>query len=284
MFRNSIFSSSLILAAVAAMAAANVIEPIQPALINPADPLFPHSYGKQAEIQSIQNDIDSIVAEVQRGFLEETRVSSANLLNQFETFANTINAKHAPVLTAFNQLPAGSCRDGAETLINTTRTQTGFNAGNCATRVNTAVANIIAKIDRLFENFNRQFSEIQQIVIKSYIKSNLFVDMPDVVIDKMDSFFNNVDARWKEQKPEFSKLRAQLAADLAVEHAKLTSCNAEVVVFADTMFGLTAGQISSCEEFNQAQRAGARAAAPRNYMEEAMNFMNSYTFTFAQEE
>lgn len=263
------------------MAAANVIEP---ALINPADPLFPHSYAKQAQIQNIQDDIDSIVAEVQRGFLEETKKSSSNLLSEFESFANTINAKHAPVLADFIELPAGSCRDGAETLINTTRTQTGFNAGNCATRVNNAIANIMAKVDKLFENFNRQFSEIQQIVVKSYIKSNLFVDMPDVVIEKMDRFFDNVDARWKEQKPEFSKLRAQLATDLAAEHAKLSTCNADVVTFADTMFRLTSGQIDSCREFNQAQRAGARASAQRNYMEEAMNFMNSYTFRFAQEE
>lgn len=263
------------------MVSANVIEK---ALNNPSDALFPHSYGKQVQIQSIQDDINSIIADVQWGFFTEVQTSSANLLGQFETFANIINAMHSPVLADFNQLPAGSCRDGAETLINTTRTQTGFNAGNCATRVNNAVANIIQKIDKLFENFNHQFSEIQQIVVKSYIKSNLFVDKPGDVIKQMDTFFNKVDSRWKEQKPEFTKLRSQLATDLAAEHAKLSVCNSDVITFAETMFRLTSSQIDSCNEFNQQQRAGARAAAPQNnIMGEAMNFMNNFTFRFAQE-
>lgn len=254
----------------------------EPRLINPADPLFPHSYAKQAEIQAIQDDIDSIIADVQWGFFSEVQNSSAELLSQFGIFADKINTMHAPVLADFTALPPSSCRDGAETLLNTTRTQTGFQAGNCANRVNNAITVILEKIDKLFENFNRQFSEIQQIVVKSYIKSNLFVDMPDEVITKMDRFFNNVDARWKEQKPEFSKLRNQLRADLTAEHGKLATCTKDVVTFAETMFGLTLGQIDACKEYTQSQRAGARASASRNFIEEAMSYMNSAQFRFSQ--
>lgn len=251
-------------------------------MFNPSEPLFPHSFEKQAEVQAIQDDINGIIGEVQWGFFEEVQGSSAESLAKIEILANQINELHAPIYEAFSQLPAGSCRDGAETLINTTRTQTGFHAGNCASRLNNAVSNVLTRIGQLFENFNSQFSEIQQIVVKSFIKSNLFVDVPTDVMNKMDANYNFVKARWDELRPDFVELRNRLKAELATENTNLQSCQQESVNLATTLYGITRSQIDVCIEFNQNenQRARAGPTSNRNFVEEAVNFIANYHFEY----
>lgn len=170
------------------MTSANSIEPL---MMIPVDDVFPYSYEKQAAIQTIQDEINDIVAEVQWGFFNEVQNSSSFLVRHFQDLVSVVNDLHGPILSDFSQLPKDECRDGAEVLINTTRDQTGFKGANCATRVNNAITSILAGTETLFENFNRQFSEIQQIVVKSFIKNNLFVGMPDDVTRKMDKNYNS---------------------------------------------------------------------------------------------
>lgn len=251
-------------------------------MINPSDPLFPHSFNKQSQLQEIQDDINLIIAEVQWGFYEEVKASSGASVDNFENLANAINALHAPILADFTELDPSSCRDGAETLINVTRTQTGFHAGNCASRLYNAVTAHVAKIGSLFENFNAQFSEIQQIVVKSFIQSNLFVDMPTDVMNKMDAKYELVKTRWDAQKPSFVALRAQLKKDLDEEIEKLQVCQSESTTLATTLYNMVRGQIDVCIEFNQNGNARARAgpASSRNFVAEAMNYLANHQFEF----
>lgn len=254
---------------------------IQPAMNIPSEEVFPYSYEKQEEIQSIQDEIDQVVTDVQWAFFNEVHNSSSSLVKHFKNFADTINEQHASILSDFIQLPENSCRDNAETLINTTRTQTGFNGGNCANRVNNAITSILARTDSLYEDFNRQFSEIQQIVVKSYIKSNLFIDSTELVKGNMDENFNLVKTRWDELKPNFNSIREQLKADLNEEDAKLTICHLDSVAFAESMYRLTRSQIEVCQENAAAGVARARVANEHNYVAEALSFMNSFEVRYA---
>lgn len=251
-------------------------------MYNPSDPLFPYSFGKQVQIQAIQDDINEIIAQVQWGFFEEVQGASAESLTKFENLANRINELHAPIYEDFSQLPPSSCRDGAETLINTTRIQTGFHAGNCASRLDNAVSSILADTNQLFENFNSQFSEIQQIVVKSFVQSNLFVDLPTDVMGKMDDNHVMVEARWDALRPDFVELRNKLKGELSSENSILQNCQQESVNLATTLYGMTRGQIDVCIEYSQNvnQRARAAPVSSRNFIEEAVNFLANHKFEY----
>lgn len=258
--------------------------PLAPAIQFPNNDIFPYSYQKQEAIQSVQNEIDDVIADVQIGFFMEVQNSSEYLLQHIEDLANTVSGIYASILDDFDAVKKGECRDGVESIINLTRSQSGYTAGNCATRVNKDITSILARNYNLFENFNRQFSEIQQIVVKSFIKNNLFIDKPEEVIRKMDDNYNLVKARWDELKPDFTTLRAALRNELIVEDAKFAICHFDVMEFVESMYRNIRGQIDECNYFENNANARASAANGRDYIAEAMTLSNNFKARFSEEE
>lgn len=258
--------------------------PLAPSIQFPNIDIFPSSFEKQEAIQVIQNQIDEVIVDVQIGFFMEVKNSSEYLLQHIEDLANTISGLHDSIMSDFVNVKEGTCRNYVEEIIKLTKSVSGSNAGNCALDVNNAITSILTRSDDLFENFNRQFSEIQQIVVKSFIKNNLFIDKPEEVIRKMDDNYNLVKTRWDNLKPDFTSLRAALRNDLVIKDATFAICHSNIEKYVEEMYRLSRGQIEQCNYNENNENAQASAASDRNYVAEAIILSNNFKAQYSVEE
>lgn len=204
------------------------------------------------------------------------------MLQHIEDLSNSVSGTYASILDDFDGVKNGTCRDDVKEIIERTRSVAGSNAGICADLANNAITSVLARNDNLFENFNRQFSEIQQIVVKSFIKNNLFIDKPEEVIRKMNDNYDLVSTRWDELKPDFTRLRAVLRNELVIEDAKFAICHSDIVGFVDDMYRLARSQIDKCNYNGNDVNALASAVDGRDYYAEAMTLANNFNARYGE--
>lgn len=211
------------------------------------------SWEYQNELQSIQSEIDIAIADVQNGFFSVLSSSTSQTLEQYQNHTIDIENLHAPIYERFQRLAEGSCRATTETLINLTRDQTGFGASNCANDYDVAVRRIINDLSIEFNNFNLQFAQLQQIVVKGFIQQNIFLT-PEDASSKMKNMLDIVSKRWADVKPNLASLRASLSNRVAIQNRELTNCHNNVESFAVNMYSMVNTQLTQCENFNNSKR------------------------------
>lgn len=178
-------------------------------------------------------------------------------MRQYENHINAVEEEYTPHLETFEQLPAGSCKDEANNLLNTIIRFTGFEASNCAKAYDNVVSEKVADANKELVRFDAVYSDIQSFVVKSFIRQNFFV-YPQEIESTIVDVLKVVQDRWNLTKPEFEAVRRNLAISIGVENIQLGECHDSILQLAVNQFAWFRSIANTCVEFNTPQRASDR--------------------------
>lgn len=205
----------------------------------------------------LQEEINEAIHQAQTAVSTVLRTSTSETLRQYEDHIKSIENEYEPHLETFNRLSPGSCKDTAETILNSVITLTGFEASNCAKIYDTNVAEKVANANSALVGFDAAYSELQSIVIKAFIGKNMFVN-PEEIEQRFSVIFNLIQEVWSDSKPEFDDLRRNLAVGVAEQNMILGLCHDSILQVAIGQFGWFRSIASTCNDFNLPQSASDR--------------------------
>jgi hypothetical protein len=217
-------------------------------LIHP-DFLFVHAWEYQAILTNLQADINSAIQEVQTAVSNVLKTSTSQTLTQYETHVNDVQAEYEPHLEQFQTLKPGDCRNDAEGILNRTASSTGYRASNCAAAYDNRVQNEVAIANRAFVRFDDLFSQVQSIVVKSFIGSNQFLT-PEDIQDKITEIYELVNGKWAGSKPEIEAVRRNLASAITAQNIELGNCHQANLNYATMFFGMFREAVQICIDFD----------------------------------
>lgn len=217
-------------------------------LIHP-DFVFENAWHHQELLGELQDNINEAIFDVQTAVSSVLEGSTGKALTQHEGHINDLLTLRQPLAEAFDKLKDGSCRNSAQTILDSTTEITGFEASNCVTRYSESVDKDIARATAALVKFDDLYGLVQQIVVKSFIGKNKFVN-PEDISDTITAMYALVEARWADAKPTMDALKQELSSKINAHQAKLDDCNDYNIETALFGFRFVERQINTCKEFD----------------------------------
>jgi hypothetical protein len=233
-------------------------------MIHP-DFLFVHSWEYQTRLTELQTDIDKTIEEVQTAVSSVLKESADNTLRLYETHVSDVEEIYVPMLDGFKVLKPGDCRNDAEDVLNRTTTNTGYRASNCASTYDNRIQSAINLARNSLTDFGGLYSQVQSIVMKSFIGRNSFIE-PETIKDKIVEIYELVKDKWEISRPEVEMVKSSLSSAIAVQFDELTKCHAANLNYAKTFFGMFAETVQICIDFDNTPNpfAASKSRASRS--------------------
>ena len=242
------------------------------------DRLFDHARLYQTLLTNLQEEINFAIEEAQTAVSQVLRTSTTETLRQYENHAISIEGEYAPHQEAFEQLIPGSCKNTAETILNTVKTFTGFEASNCAKAYDNVVREIIESTSGSLVNFDDVYSELQSIIVKAFIAKNIFINSEEIE-ETISDMFELVQTKWNETKPEFDDLRRNLALAIGLQNIQLGSCHESIKNVATDQFAFFRSMVNTCNDFNSPQSVSERTgriSGPEPWIQKLKEFEEQF--------
>jgi hypothetical protein len=200
-------------------------------------------------LTELQGEINDSIEEVQVAVSSVLKSSTSQTLTQYQTHVDEVEAVYVPMLDNFQTLKPGDCRNDAEDILNRTTTNTGYRASNCASVYDTRVRSEIAVATKALSRFDDLYNQVQNIVVKSFIGQNSFVN-PEAIEDKIIEIFDLVKGRWEGSKPEIEAVRRNLASAITAQNAELGNCHQANLNYAKNFFKMFEDTVQICIDFD----------------------------------
>lgn len=211
--------------------------------------LFETAWNYQEQLLGLQDDINESIEEVVTAVSTILKSSTQETLGQYELLYDDIDDIYAPLLVGFNALKPSDCRDTAERALNDTTQFAGFDASICAQTYDDDVRMSIAAANRALSGIDGLYSQVQLIVVKSFIGKNAFT-MSDDIEDTIAKIFELVSNRWANSKPDLESLKSRLAAEIAGKNKELGECNVQISDDVASLSGRFQRMVQTCVTFN----------------------------------
>lgn len=211
--------------------------------------LFDHAREYQNRLTELQEEINIAIQGAQTVVSSILRTSTAETLRQYEVHIEQIENEYTPHLEIFNELTAGSCKNSAETILNSVITFTGFEASNCAKSYDERVTEIVATANGALVDFDEVYSELQSSVVKAFVGRNVFIS-PEEIEGRIADIFEIVEERWEESKPEFEAVRRSVAIGIGEQNIQLGQCHDLILQVAASQFSWFRSIANTCNEFD----------------------------------
>lgn len=225
-------------------------------MISP-DFLFEHAREYQVRVTELQSKINEAIQEVQVVVSRVLKVSTAETLNQYQHHLIDIEFEYAPHIEALEQLDSGDCKNTAETIINSVRNFTGFNAGNCAYEYDQSVQNKIADASNSLVRYDNIFSQIQLIVVKGFVGANPFVT-PEAIDNKIAEIIEIGKRITSDATFDSENFTNNLASEIAEENSELGNCHNAILEVAKSQDAWFRQIIQTCSSYDDASQGKAR--------------------------
>lgn len=234
--------------------------------------LINKAWSRQFDLNLLQDQIDVAIADVQNGFFEVLKNSTSQALSQHETHNRQIDDIHKVIYERFSRLPEGSCRNTVQNMIDLEREASGFSGSNCMRFYDRDVTPIITETNFEFTKNNRLLSELQQIVVKAFIKQNIHLTPSDAA-DTMDKIFDHVNKQWLSIRPSLEDLRIAMRTRIGNRFRELVNCHGNVFGFSVTGYERIESYM-----YEQCENHGSKKISEEEYqaaIEDFKNFLES---------
>jgi len=249
-------------------------------MINP-DFLFDHARDYQNKLTELQGSVNEAVEEVQSAVSRVLKVSTAETLRQYQLHMGAVESEYAPHLETFNRLAPGSCRNSAETILNSIMTFTGYDASNCANVYDLSVTALIANASNSLVQYDDAFSQIQLIVWKAFVGENTFVT-PEAIKDKITEIYGKVLRFVNNARFDSDQFVSSLSLLISQQNLELGNCHDSILEVASNQFAWFRAMAQTCEGFNESQGGNGRSKRSADNMEEHEQLLEDFKKQFAQ--
>ncbi|CRK90255.1 CLUMA_CG003966, isoform A [Clunio marinus] len=224
-------------------------ESVSPFLTNP-DFIFGGARDYQLRVDALQSEINEVTAEVQTTISSVLEKSTTETLGQYQEVGQQIDVMYESSLERYGTLTPGLCKSNAEAILNSTTTFAGFEISNCASYYDRSVQIDLDIARRALNGADEFYTQIQMIIVKSFIGKNIFTD-PEDIKDLFIAMFERVATNWESSKPEFEGIRDSLETGIATQNRNLDVCHERVITLTSTFYELFRSQVETCIEFER---------------------------------
>lgn len=171
--------------------------------------LMETSIDYQDRATALQNDINYnlalirlTVSEILKINMNETVYQTRENSDRILKFVENLNEK-------LEKLLQDDCYEDLMDLANGIIKITGFKIGNFLTEHDANVTIALGDAEEIVRNFNVMSTEVQRLVHRGFVKSNVFKD-PEHVSQKYISSYKKFKAEWEEIRPQLSNIVLRL--------------------------------------------------------------------------
>lgn len=225
-----------------------ILQPVSSLLASP-ELLFFSAWEYQSKLTSLQQDINLQLKAIRTSVSNVLRSSSTQTLEQTERNTVSIWSQDVPVRDILFALESTACTDNMKSILNQVSKYSGFQSSNCITRYDESVETELKAAYALLEKYESLFSDIQEVVVKSFIQSNIFLTL-DTIIIKFQSTFKTRNEEWEKTRFDIESFVTSLATNVAVFNTVLESCYNDVLVNLVSSHTLILAEVSICKEFD----------------------------------
>ncbi|CAO1315307.1 unnamed protein product [Diamesa hyperborea] len=233
---------------------------VTPFLENTSD-LFISAWEYQNKLTDLQQDINLQLTAIRTSVSNVLKTSSRQTLEQIENNTIAILDLDAPVRAIVIPLESTACNNNLKTLLNETTEYAGFPSSNCVARYDVSVKTALKAAYALMDKYEGLFSEVQQIVVKSFIKQNAFLT-PQAIIDEFQKQYNIHAEDWERIRPDIESFVKSLGGNVAVFNTVLGSCFTTVQTKLIPTYARIVDEVAECKEFDTLRNPFSMLSAP----------------------
>lgn len=228
-----------------------ILQPVSSLLASP-ELLFVNAWEYQSKLTSLQQDINLQLIAIRTSVSNVLRSSSTQTLEQTERNAVSIWSQDAPVRDIVFALENTACTYNIKSILNKVTEYSGFPSSNCIARYDKSVQAELKAAYALLEKYEGLFSEIQQIVVKSFIQENIFLTSQAIIL-KFQSQLKTSIEDWEKTRFNIASFIQSLTTNVAVFNTVLESCYNDVQLNLVPSYNLVLAEVSICKEFDNAR-------------------------------
>lgn len=213
---------------------------------------------------ALQQEIDLQMTAIRTSVANVLRSSSGLTLGQIENNTIHILELDAQVRAIVGPLESTACTDNLKSLLDGTTEFSGFPSSTCVARYYDSVRSALIAAYALLEKYEGLFMEVQQVVVKSFIKQNAFLT-PNAIIESFQNKYKNQAEDWERIRPDIESFVKSLAGNVAVFNNVLESCFANIQTNLIPTYSRIVAEVAVCKEFDTLRSPFSMFSAPAEH-------------------
>lgn len=198
----------------------------------------------------LQEDINQVLNQIQTAVSSVLETSTNETLEEYEDHVNSILAFDTAVSEGTLRInPDSMCRALLENNLLLTTNLTGFESSNCAASYNTKVSLEIGNFTMKLLRYNNIYENVQQIIVQSFIKQNVFTS-PDDIEATFHRIYNNILESWNMSKPQIDDLIQALKEAITNANVLLDGCHDRLLTFITPSYNNLLNNVEMCISFD----------------------------------
>lgn len=210
---------------------------------------------------ALQQDINLQLTAIRTSVSNVLRSSSSQTLEQIENNTVAILDQDAPVRETLFAIEKTACTNNLRSLLDGVTEFSGFPSSTCVARYDDSVQSALKAAYALLEKYEGLFSEVQQIVVKSFVKQNAFLT-PEAIIETFQSQYQTRSEDWERIRPDIETFVKSLSGNVAVFNTVLKTCFTNIHTNLSPSYALILTEIGVCREFDNTKSPFAMLSAP----------------------
>ncbi|CRK90256.1 CLUMA_CG003967, isoform A [Clunio marinus] len=213
------------------------------------DFLFENAQRYLAFSKDVQRDIDETFITIRTAVSAVLKTASGTALDEIEGNSVKILEMDSPARNAIFDLDGTPCTDNLKQLLNLVTEFSGFGSSNCVSFYDRNVQKAVDAANELFRDFEGDYMDMQQIVVRSFVGKNIFLQAEDIQARFIQEFNRRSEA-WYAVRPEVDEYIRTLNSSIDNYNNELRVCFNDIQVSIAPIYDNLEGQIRTCEEFD----------------------------------
>lgn len=222
-----------------------------------SESLFITAWEYQDKLTTLQEEINLQLSAVRLSLSDVLKSSSKQTLSQIEnnTFA-ILNQDDVVREVVFNLDPT-ACTNNLRTVLDGVTEFSGFPSSICVNRYDSAVQSVLNDTYGMLEQNNGLFIEVQQIVVRSFIRQNAFLT-PKAIIETFKTQYESLTENWAKNYPNIEEFVKTLSSKFAAINVVLGSCFNETQSSLTPSYTRIIAEVEICKEFDNTKSPFAK--------------------------
>jgi hypothetical protein len=222
------------------------------ALVNNPDELFQSAWEYQDKFIKLQDDINTQMYIVKTAIPNILRLSTNTTLGQVNCNANEIFGLDRLVRTKIMSKNPTPCLTELLEGLDAVTNLLGFSSSNKLKDYDRAVNEIVTRAYKELQNCQASFSEVQQVVVRSFIGANVFT-MQSLIQNKFKSTYEKRQQEWDIVRPNISGLIIGLSNSINLVNVEFDRQLSQLRTSGNDSYNKVQEAISVCEDFDESR-------------------------------
>lgn len=225
--------------------------------MNRSESLFIQAWEYQDKLTTLQENINLQLTAIRLSVSSVLKSSSSKTLEQIENNTIAIIEQDQPIRDVVFNLEPTACTNNLRTVLNGVTEFSGFPSSTCVSRYDNGVKVVLNDSYIMLDQYNGLFSEVQQVVVKSFIRQNAFLT-PETIIETSKIQYERLNENWTKVIPNIEEFVKSLESKIAEINVNLGSCFNQTQANLIPSYVRIIDEVDICKEFDNTKSPFAK--------------------------